>query len=79
MSKAESDIRARLRHEARHLRALARQRRSELRALRTRPIGQRDPIAELRAAARVSEYVLAARQRDAEVAALLLNLAQVQP
>lgn len=68
MSAIEADNLARLRHEARHLRALARQRRADLRALRARPIGQRDPLAELRASSRVSEYTLAAKRCDAVAA-----------
>jgi hypothetical protein len=77
MSTHDADTKARLRHEARQLRTLARQRRVDLRTLRARPIGQRDPVAELRTAGRINEYTLAAKRCDAEIAKLLPARAEV--
>lgn len=61
---------ARLKFEARRFRDLAKARRADIAALRARPIGSRDPIAELRARDRVSEYTRAAKECDRRIALL---------
>lgn len=64
---ANEDEIARLRYEAKHLRQLAKARRADMRKLRALPMGQKDPIAQLRAQDRINEYTLAARQRDEQI------------
>lgn len=58
---------ARLRYEARHFRDLAKMKRAEIAELKARPIGQRDPIAVLRARDRVAEYVQDAKNCEAKI------------
>lgn len=57
----------RLRYEARHFRDLAKIKRAEVARLKALPIGQRDPIAVLRARDRVSEYVRDAQNCEAKI------------
>jgi hypothetical protein len=54
-----------LRAEAKHFRELAATKRSLIRTLRARPIGQKDVLAVLDAQGRLNEYVRAAQERDA--------------
>lgn len=67
---------ARLRHEAKELRAKAKVRRAELRRLRELPMSQRDPIAALRLSDRIGEYVLAAKDLDRGIVRLKAEIAQ---
>jgi len=63
----QKDEIARLRHEAKHLRELAKARRADMAKLRALPIGQKDPIEQIRTQCRINEYTLAARQRDEQI------------
>jgi hypothetical protein len=51
-----------LRAQAAHFRGLAVQKRALIRILKARPIGQRDPVAVLKAQCAASEYSQSARQ-----------------
>lgn len=58
---------ARLRYEARHFRDLAKIKRAEVARLKSLPIGNRDPIALIRAQDRVAEYVRDAQNCEAKI------------
>lgn len=65
---------ARLRHEAKHFRELAKARREDMRKLRALPIGHKDPIAQIRTQCRINEYTMGARQRDQQIKRLRAQL-----
>lgn len=65
---------ARLRYEAKHFRGLAKIKRAEVAQLKALPIGQRDPVAEMRARDRVREYVRDAQNCEAKIKEWQLQL-----
>jgi hypothetical protein len=67
-----------LRAQAAHFRGLAVQKRSLIRILKARPLGQRDPIAVLKAQCAASEYSQSARQYEARAKELRAQMGGVR-